>query len=145
MNPIERRLKKNGKVDVWDTGPSRPVAPNEPEAPDAKLKGAELAAATVEHEDACERYKQELRDFTTAKKAYAEWHGVNGGPLKVELWGIDARHAMDVDPDRFKLDLPRGVKPGKAQVEAEEMAAAEAEGLDRARESDPQFGRQVQA
>jgi hypothetical protein len=145
MNPIERRIKKNGKVDLWDTGPSRPVAPPEPPAPDAKLKGADLAAAQVEYEDACERYKQHLRDFAAAKRAHAEWHERNGGPLKVELWGIDARHAMDIEPIRFKLDLPRNVKPGKAQIEAEEMAALEAEGLDRARASDPQFGKQVSA
>jgi hypothetical protein len=30
----------------------------------------------------------------------------------------------DVEPDRFKLDLPKGVKPGKAQAEAEELARA---------------------
>lgn len=139
------RIKKNGKVDLWDTGPTRPVAPEAPSAVDAKLKGAELAAAEVEYEDACERYKQRLRDFTAAKVAFANWQDEKGGPIKVELWGIDARHAMEVEPIRFKLDLPRNVKPGKAQIEAEEMALAEAGALEQARARDPQFGQGIQA
>jgi hypothetical protein len=143
MDPLERRIKRNGKVDLWDCGPKRPVAPEAPVEPDAsKLKGADLAAAQVEHEDALERYKQQLRDYAAAKRAHLEWHDEKGGPVKVELWGIDARHAMNVEPDRFKLDLPRGVKPGRAQVEAEEMAEAEANELNRARAADPQFGQQ---
>src|ERR1700675_1666530 len=129
MDPLERRIKKNGKVDLWDCGPQRPLAPEAPVEPDAKLKGADLAAAQVEHEDACERYKQQLRDFAAAKRAYLEWHDAMGGTIKVELRGIDARHAMEVEPDRFKLDLGRGQKPGRAQVEAEERAEAEADAL----------------
>ena len=143
MNPLERRIKKNGKVDLWDIGPSRTVAPKEPAEPDAKLKGADLAAAQIEYEDACERYKQQLRDYAAAKRAHADWHEHNGGPLKVELWGIDARHALEIDPERFKMDLPKGQKPGRAQIDADEMAVAEAEGMERTRASDPQFGRQV--
>lgn len=145
MSPLERRIKKNGKVDLWDTGPTRPVAPKEPAAPDEKLKGVELAAAQVEYEDALERYKNELRAFTAAKRAFTEWHDKNGGPVKVELWGVDARFALEREPDRFKLDLARNQKPGRAQIEAEEMAALEAEGLERTRASDPQFGNRVSA
>jgi hypothetical protein len=141
MNPLERRIKRNGKVDLWDCGPSRPAAPEAPAAPDAaKLKGADLAAAQVAHEDACELYKKQLRAYSAAKVAFAEWQETKGGPVKVELWGVDARHAMEVEPDRFKLELPRGVKPGRAQIEAEQLAEAEADALNQARASDPQFG-----
>lgn len=134
-----QRVKPNGKVDLWDLGPQvGPKPPAAPPAPDAtKLKGAELAAAEVEYEDACERYKDELRDYTAARKAHARWSIEKGGPIKVELWGVDARHAMETEPDRFKLDLPKGMKPGKAQQEAEERAAAEAEELRQARSRDP--------
>lgn len=134
------RVKANGKVDLWDTGPKRPMAPEMPKEPDKGLKGADLAAAQVEYDDACDRYKQQLRDFAGAKRAHADWHENSGGPLKVELWGVDARHALEIEPERFKLDLPKGVKPGRAQIEAEERAAAEAEATQRARASDPQFG-----
>lgn len=142
MMLLEKRTKPNGKVDLWDTGPGRPEPPAAPQEPDAKLKGADLAAAQVEYEDACERYKQQLRDYAAAKRAYLDWHDKMGGPVKVELWGVDARHAMEVEPGRFLLDLKRGQKPGRAQVEAEEMAQAEQETLSRARASDPQFGQQ---
>ena len=141
MMSLSRRIKGNGKVDLWDCGPKRPVAPDEPDKPDAKLTGADKAAAEVEYEDNCARYKNALREYAAAKRAHLDWHDTNGGPLKVELWGVDARHAIDVEPDRFKLDLPRGQKPGRAQIEAEEMAEAEAGELNRARASDPQFGR----
>jgi hypothetical protein len=146
MNPLERRIKKNGKVDIWDCGPSRPAAPIAPIEPDdAKLKGADLAAAQVAHEDACERYKHQLRAYSAAKLAFAEWQETKGGPIKVELWGIDARHAMEVEPERFRLELPRGMKPGRAQIEAEQLAEAEADALDHARASDPQFGQRALA
>jgi hypothetical protein len=146
MDPLERRIKKNGKVDLWDCGPTRPLAPEAPVEPDdKKLKGADLAAAQVEHEDNLERYKQQLRDYAAAKRAYLEWHDEKGGPIKIELWGIDARHALNNFPERWKLDLPRGQKPGRAQIEAEEMAEAEANDLNRARASDPQFGQRATA
>ena len=135
------RVKANNKVDLWDMGPPRPEAPVPPVEPDkSKLKGADLAAAEVEHEDACERYKDDLRGWTAAKKTHRDWHEDKGGPFKVELWAVDARHALTVEPDRYKLDLPKSQKPGKAQLEAEEQARAEAEQRDRARASDPQFG-----
>ncbi len=134
------RFKKNNKVDLWDTGPSRPIAPKEPPKPDAKLTGADKAAAEVEFEDACERYKQQLRDYATAKRAHLDWHDAKGGPVKVEFWGVDARHALEVEPERYRLDLPRGTKPGRAQIEAEEMAQAEAEAMEQAHRRDPQFG-----
>ena len=138
MIPLNR-VKPNGKVDLWDLGPQvAPKPPAAPKEPDKdKLKGAELAAAELEYEDACELYKGELRAYSAARKAHLEWRESKGGPLKVEMWGIDARHAMEVESDRFVLDLPKGMKPGKAQLEAEELAKIEAEELRRARASDP--------
>lgn len=144
MIPLNR-VKNNGKVDLWDLGPQvAPKAPPPPAEPDkAKLKGHELAAAELEYEDACEIYKQKLREFTTAKRIYFETQEQNGGPIKVELWGVDARHALEREPDRYKLDLPRGIKAGRAQVEAEQQAEAEADAMSRTRASDPQFGGQA--
>lgn len=142
MVPL-KRVKRNGKVDLWDTGPTRPAAPQPPAEVDAKLKGADRAAAEVEYEDACDRYKHQLRAFTKAKVDYAEWHETNGGPLKVELWGVDARFALDKEPVRFRLDLPKGVKPGKAQLEIEANAESEAEAFQRQQAADPQFGQGV--
>lgn len=139
---LSRRIKSNGKVDIWDMGPARPLPPEPPAGPDPKLKGADLAAAQVEHEDACERYKNQLRRYTEQKREYAEWQETDGGPKKLETWPVDAKYNLNEFPERWRLDLPRGVKPGRAQIEAEEMAEAEAGELNRARASDPQFGHQ---
>lgn len=137
MIPLNR-VKLNGKIDLWDLGPQvAPKAPAAPDAPDAKLKGPDLAAAELEYEDQCEIYKSHLRAYTAARKAHLEWKEQKGGPVKVELWGADATHAMEIEPDRYKLDLPKGAKPGKAQLEAEEMARLEAEELRQARSRDP--------
>lgn len=133
-----KRMKLNGKVDLWDLGPQvEPKPPAAPEAPDVKLKGPDLAAAELEYEDQCEIYKGELRAYTVARKAHLDWKSQKDGPIKIEMWGVDARHALDNFPDRFKLDLPKGVKPGRAQAEAEEMQRQEAEELRQARSRDP--------
>lgn len=135
------RVKPNSKVDIWDLGPERPTAPKEPEAVNEKLKGADLAIAQVEYEDAIDLYKSELRAYAALKREHERWHRENGGPMKIELWGIDARHAIDGWPDRYKLDLPRGQKPGAAQIAAEKMAEAEGLDLAAARDRDPAFGK----
>lgn len=141
MIPLHR-VKNNGKVEIWDLGPQvepkPPAAPIEPDA--TKLKGAEFAAATVEYEDACERYKSALRTWTASRKAHFAWADDKGGPIKIEMWGVDARWALEKEPARYKLDLPKGARPGKAQIEADERAAVEIEELKRARALDPQFG-----
>lgn len=137
------RMKRTGKVDIWDLGPqTAPVPPAPPTEPDKSLKGHELAAAQVEYEDAMIGYKNNLRAYTAARNAFREWKGNNGGPMKIEFWGIDAIHALETEPDRYKLDLPKGMQPGRAQLEAEERAKAEREELDRAAAIDPQFGSQ---
>jgi hypothetical protein len=140
MIPLNR-VKASNKVDIWDMGPARPEPPAKPAEPDkTKLKGADLAAAEVEFEDAMERYKDELRGWTAAKKAHKDWHDEKGGPRKIELWAVDAVHAMSVDPERFRLDLPKGQRPGREQIEADERAAAENDAMLRMKEVDPQFG-----
>lgn len=134
------RVKANQKVDLWDMGPTRPEDPAEPQKPAENLKGAEKAAAMVEYEDAMERYKDQLRAWSAARRDFKSWQEEMGGPRKVELWAPDARHAMEVEPERWKLDLPKGMKAGRAQIEAEEREAAEREALEREIEADPQFG-----
>lgn len=137
MIPLNR-VKLNGKIDLWDLGPQvEPKPPAAPEAPDTKLKGAELAAAELEYEDACELYKFALRRYTAAKRDHLAWLEQKGGPVKVELWGVDAAEAMKIEPDRFKLDLPKGAKAGRAQREAEELAAIQADEIRQARSKDP--------
>lgn len=135
------RVKPNSKVDIWDLGPQRPVAPKEPAPVDTKLKGTDLAIAEVEYEDAIDLYKRELRAYAALKRDHERWHRDNGGPVKVELWGVDATHATESFKERYKLDLPKGVKAGPAQIEAEKLAEAEGMELAALRERDPNFGK----
>ena len=102
MNIPRNRIKQNGKVDIWDLGPQRIPAPTAPEAPvlDKIKDPADKALAEVEYEDAVERYKRNLRTYGEAKKEHAKWHDANGGPVKVELWAVDAVHAIDVESER---------------------------------------------
>lgn len=133
------RVKPNGKVDLWDLGPQvEPKAPAPPPEPDkAKLKGAELAAVELEYDDALLLYKDELRAYSAEKRAHLDWLRDKGGPVKIEMWGVDARYALDNWSNRFKLDLPKGAKPGKAQAEAEEMERIAADENRQARAKDP--------
>jgi hypothetical protein len=62
------------------------------------------------------------------------------GPVKLEFTGILAREALQRDPERYKVDLPRGVKPGPAQAEAEERAAADQTEADAEANRDPVYG-----
>ena len=134
-------VKANDHVDLWDIGPKVPTAPVVPEQPDAKLKGAELALAQIHYEDAMEDYKLALRRWGKDKADYAAWRREFGGPIKIDMWSTDAKHALEVDPERYFLELPKGIKPGKAQADADEAAAMSVAELNEAREKDPQFGK----
>lgn len=142
MIPLHR-VKPNGKVDLWDMGPSRPMPPKAPDTVDAKLKDAERMIAEVEYEHALEAYKNAVRHYGEAKREFDRWHASNGGPVKVELWGVDARHAMQTEPKRYVINLPKGTKPGQAQIEADARAESANADLAAARASDPEFGRKA--
>lgn len=62
------------------------------------------------------------------------------GPVKIKRQAILAREALQRDPDRYRLDLPRGVKPGPAQEEAERRAAEEAAEAEAEAAADPVYG-----
>ncbi len=130
-------------VQLWDVGPVRVDPPTPPVEPveGKDLKGADFALAKIHYEDALETYKADLRAYGEAKKAHRDWHARNGGPLKVTFWSTDAVHALTVDKERYFLELPKGQKPGKAQEEADRIAAMSDAELQEAREKDPQFGK----
>lgn len=136
-------VDKTDHVSLWDIGPVRVEAPKAPVAPveSKELKGADLALAQIHFEDDLERYRDELRAYGEAKKAYKAWHDKNGGPLKVSMWSTYAVDALTIDPERYFLDLPKGLKPGPAQAEADRIAAMSEAELQEAREKDPQFGK----
>lgn len=59
------------------------------------------------------------------------------GPHQVDLWAVDARHALEVEPERYVIKLPSGTKPGPAQKLIEESRAAS---MQLAEKPDPHFG-----
>lgn len=65
---------------------------------------------------------------------------IEDGPVKIEFTTILAREALVRDAERFQFNLPRGMKPGPAQIAAEARAAEE---LDQAAAEppDPAYGR----
>jgi hypothetical protein len=65
---------------------------------------------------------------------------IEGGPVKIEFTSMLAREALVRDPERYKFDLPRGVKPGQLQFDAEDRARALAEEAE-SEPPDPVFGR----
>jgi hypothetical protein len=98
-------ISPNGKVQLWDCGPTAPKA--------AKDSPAYLA------------YEKERAEFQ--------------GPVRIELWTIDARHALGVDPTRYSLQLPAGMKPGPAEAERIAGISIQMEADDRQVGADPHF------
>ena len=136
-------IDRTDHVALWDIGPVRveaPVAPVEP-VESRECKGADLALAKIHYEDALEQYRADLRAYGEAKKEFKRWHDSNGGPVKVSFWSTYAVDALTVDPKRYFLELPKGLKPGKAQAEADRIAEMSEAELREAREKDPQFGK----
>ncbi|MEO6381975.1 MAG: hypothetical protein ABIO35_08255 [Nitrobacter sp.] len=78
-------------------------------------------------------------DASLEHAAWKKAKAVFDGPVKVELWSVDARHALTVDPKRYKIELPKGSKPGPAEERRLEQLAAEnpVEG------TDPHYGAQA--
>ena len=94
------RINKNNRVDLWDLGPQvGPRPPAAPEEPDkSKLKGVELAAAEVAFEDATEDYRNSLRAWNAARKEHRDWLDRIGGPVKLQMWHVEAKEAMEIEP-----------------------------------------------
>ncbi len=65
---------------------------------------------------------------------------VENGPAKIEFTTMLAREALQRDEKRYKLELPRGMKPGQLQLDNEERAAADAEAAN-VEPADPVYGR----
>lgn len=136
---IIERTGRDSKCPIWHLGPPRPVAPTPPVEPKKIGKPADDALADVLFEDAVADYKKKLREYGDQKKKYDEWRETVGGPRKEFLWNIDVQHALQF-PDQWVMDLPAGMKPGKAQLAAEAQAAEEKIALQELYDRDPQFG-----
>lgn len=64
----------------------------------------------------------------------------DGGPVKIEFPAILAREALARDPERYHLNLPRGLKPGPLQAENEERIRLQNEEAEATADADPVYG-----
>lgn len=137
-------------VRLWDLGPSESEIPGKPELPTAKEGSPAYDLAMIDFRADLANYETALKAFSKAKKDFAEWQATYGGPYEVEKYSVDAREAMQIEPDRYLVSddrlpnhgLPKGRKPGHwhiAEVQRqEEMRRFTAQQRDR----DPVFGSQ---
>lgn len=67
------------------------------------------------------------------------------GPVKIRRQVILAREALGRDKERYRLDLPRGIKPGPGQAEAEAQEAELAAEAQAEADRDPVYGKRSEA
>lgn len=129
----------NLRVMVWDLGPPAPDVPKPPVQRDAKSDGEKIIAES-DFKAAMAVYEGERDSFVVRKREHDKWHQEHGGPFQIEMWTVHAREALERDPQRYALRLPKGKKPGRTHEENQRRRDAEREELLRARRHDPQFG-----
>lgn len=139
LRTIAERTERTGKQWVWFLGPPRPITPAAPVEPKKTGKAADDALAEVLFEDEVADYKKALKKWGEDKKKFDEWRQMYGGPRREYHWDIDIQHNVTF-PDQWVMDLPAGMKPGKAQLAAEAQAAEEKIALQELYDRDPQFG-----
>jgi hypothetical protein len=137
----EHDIKPNGMVEIWDLGPVRPVPPDPPVEPKKTGRGADDAVAMQNYEDALTDYKRDLARYARDKREFDD-HRLNvAGPIKDECWPHEGNHRIEVQSERWAKDLPPGMKPGRAHIEAEAIAAKRAEETAKIKERDPHMGK----
>jgi hypothetical protein len=100
-------------VRIWDLGPRQPMIPDKPDLPEGKEGSPAHDLAMIEFESALENYKTALKAYGAEKKAFAEWHKTYAGPYQFETHSVNAREAIQIEPERYVAELPKGRKPGK--------------------------------
>jgi hypothetical protein len=138
-------IKKNGFVDMWDLGPQRPTPPEQPEPPKPSKSEADNILAKLEHEDRLRDYEVNLRAYGRLKAEFDAWRKDVNGPRKIEMWPVNATEVLQAQadgryPERYVKHLPPGVKPGRAQIEADAREQDAAEARQRDIDLDPHFG-----
>ena len=137
---VRERTMRNDHCPLWDLGPVRPTAPVPPTAPVKAGDDTEFALAQVKYEDGLEDYKKQLRKYGLDKREWDHWRQQVAGPIKIYHWATDVVRMCAEWPERYVLDLPKGIKPGRTQEENEEREANEEYERLTARKNDPQFG-----
>lgn len=125
---------------VWDLGPDPPQPPKPPETPRGKDGDPDYELAKLHYVQALEGYKLDLFAYGRQRDEYQAWQREKGGPVELERWGVEVEEAIARDPKRYRRELPKGMKPGRAHFENLERQRTRADELAEDRRRDPQFG-----
>jgi hypothetical protein len=143
------------RVWLWDIGPRKVLPPTRPAVPKGEHGTAEYDLAMIEFKDELETYEKALQAYRKGKAEYEKWQTDNGGAVENEWWYVDAKDALERDPNRYYVSsrtrgysklknggLPAGVKVGHGQAEIERRRREGQEDLEELRKRDPIFGQQ---
>jgi|SRR5882757_5503026 len=129
-------------VKIWDLGPDAPEPPAKPELPKGKEGSPEHDLALIDFKADLAKYEDGLKAFGQAKKDFTAWHTTYEGPYQIEMYSVDAREAIQIAPDRYVIELPKGRKAGKWHIEEQQRQKAAQRSFARTVASDPIFGSQ---
>jgi hypothetical protein len=138
---------------LWDLGPLKPVVPVKPKAPLTKDGTPDHDLAMIDFRQAIADYEADLVVYKKANEEYIRFQRVNGGPIELMRYSVDADDILMRDPKRYCISsrtrghsalknrgLPPGVRSGHGQA-AQELRERQGEAdLQVLRRSDPIFG-----
>lgn len=127
-------------VKIWDLGPTPPEAPGKPELPKGKEGSAEHDLALIDFRGELANYETALKAYGQAKKDFAAWHTTYGGPYQAEMYSVNAREAIQIEPSRYMVALPKGRKPGKYHADEQQRMKDERQSFAKMISRDPVFG-----
>jgi hypothetical protein len=129
-------------VRIWDLGPKTPVIPAKPALPEGKEGTPAHDLALIDFEGELANYKTALAAYGKEKKDFAEWHLKYAGPYQFETHSVNAREAIQIEPDRYTAELPKGRKPGRYHQEQVQREADTRRTFAQTVARDPVFGNQ---
>jgi secreted Zn-dependent insulinase-like peptidase len=129
-------------VKIWDLGPRAPETPVKPELPQGKEGSAQHDLAMIDFRAGLSQYETALKAYAQEKKDFDEWHRVYAGPYQIEMYSANAREALQNDPERYAVELPKGRKPGKWHADEQQRQAEHRRTFAQMVARDPVFGSQ---
>jgi hypothetical protein len=90
---------------IWDLGPQRP---RELDAPLDQPPADAVADRAIYEEEILHRAEV----FRAYGAEHAAWLEANGGAVQMSMHATSAAEALQRDPRRYVVDLPREVQPG---------------------------------
>lgn len=129
-------------VKIWDLGPKAPTIPVKPDLPTAKEGTPQYDLAMIDFRGELSQYETGLKAYAQEKKDFDEWHRVYAGPYQIEMYSVNAREAIQIEPGRYVAELPKGRKPGKWHADQQQARVEAKRTFAQTIARDPIFGNQ---